>query len=403
MAVPRMLGAVAVRSGARVTLGILLSAVTAAAVPSSAPAAAGPAPDAPRAGGPLAGSGSGPGSLNAVSCLTRSACMAVGVGSGSQQIAEWWNGKNWRLMRRPVQPRPVPSIDVSCTRATGGGPECMVVGTTAAGTRGRAAAELWTGHSWRDLSLPSPGSLGVLGSVSCLSARWCLAVGYDRASGGVRYLAEQWNGARWRLLRVPTAAGNQFGGLDAVACATHTFCLVLGDYDNGKGKITAVTGVWNGTAWRTLPSRGLGRGVQLLSAACTSAARCVAVGENSTPQSLQPAAARWDGRNWTTISPGKLGPGGTLDDVSCPSASSCTAAGAFFASPALLLESWNGTSWHVMAGASPGSSFSELNSVSCGDTRDCLAAGDSQEGYNAPTFTLAERWDGSKWHLTATP
>ena len=105
--------------------------------------------------------------------------------------------------------------------------------------------------------------------------------------------------------------------------------------------------------------------------------------------------------------------GGGLDGVTCASNTSCTAVGFQYGNSdqLTLAEIWNGTSWHVEAtptpsNAAPTGTF--LNSDSCTAPANCVAVG--AFGYvrrngSENTSRLAEQQSGTAWSalLTAAP
>jgi len=70
-----------------------------------------------------------------------------------------------------------------------------------------------------------------------------------------------------------------------------------------------------------------------------------------------------------------------------------------------VAERWNGTGWHVLA-VPRAAGASELNAISCTAANSCYAAGDDyQPGqpYYPDAFPLAEHWNGTAWSVQATP
>ena len=128
------------------------------------------------------------GALDAVSCVNRFSCFAVGV-QDTRSLIERWDGSRWSV---------VPSVDywdkyffneltgVSCGSPVG----CVAVGTAEAdgipspGRHLEALIETWDGTAW-SLTIPPPqGDAGVnsLAGVSCTSEH-CAAVGdYESSS-----------------------------------------------------------------------------------------------------------------------------------------------------------------------------------------------------------------------------
>lgn len=129
--------------------------------------------------------------LNAVSCVTATACFAVGEGSTGRPLApvttvtERWNGHSWVVMASPNPSGAKNShLDVvSCTTTT----FCMAVGRSAATkTSQTELVERWNGTKWSIVPTPNSTQSG-LGGVSCTTARFCMAVGEQvtRADGNV--------------------------------------------------------------------------------------------------------------------------------------------------------------------------------------------------------------------------
>ena len=177
-------------------------------------------------------------SLNAVSCLGTTWCMAVGEAFGPQRprpLAVQWNGTRWLKV---ATPRTGSSLSgLSCTSPA----NCIAVGgyTNAAGRQMKTLGEQWNGTSWQVLTTMNPGSGNSLSSVSCPTAANCVAVG----SG----LAEQWNGSTWQALPAPSA------GLVSVSCPAASSCLAVGGKSSRPDHLTLAES-WNGTAWQDVSS-----------------------------------------------------------------------------------------------------------------------------------------------------
>ena len=335
--------------------------------------------------------------LSAVSCVSPTACEAVGsytVFGAQVTVAERWNGSSWSVQRTPS---PGSLSGVSCVSSTA----CTAVGTSG----GRALVLRWNGTSWVIQSTPTPSSGGVvrLVGVSCPSATVCIAIGAivtgggggEGASIGGVPLVEQWNGAGWSILPTPGPLG--FRGLSAVSCTSATACTAVGGEFVPEAGSFPLVERWNGASWsagEAAVSGGpygncsgcSGANFSLNGVSCVSPALCAAVGSANNTS----LAERWDGASWTIQpTPGTFA---GLKDVSCASSVICTATGSDTNAP--LVERWDGTSWTIQP--NPASS-GILNGVSCApSTGECIAVGSSSGK------ALAERWDGTTWTLLAT-
>ncbi len=215
--------------------------------------------------------------------------------------------------------------------------------------------ELWNGKRWRVVPTPSisGGHDNALNSVTCLSARHCLAVGeaFNRAGTEAIGLVAAWNGARWRRLHLAIPAG---AALDGVSCAAGA-CLIVGDRNAGRDRVRPLALLLRGTKVRVL-------------------------------KPLQPTEATE----------------AVLAGVSCAGPSSCVAAGTSLPGPGgnsdtVLVETWNGTRWRIAKVPHP-KALTQLQSVSCANSANCLAVGWAVAGSGLPrTVTLLDK--NGRWRL----
>jgi hypothetical protein len=347
----------------------------------------------------------GGGQLNGVSCTSPSACTAVGGtpnGTPRKTLVERWNGSNWQIQSAP-SPAGAFLSGVDCTSSTA----CTAVGGSDAGT----LAERWNGTTWSTQATRNPPQGGgALFSVACTSPSACTAVGNSNTGN----LAERWNGASWSIQPTPNPGGAQFTFLNTVACASASACIAAGAYIDSSGAFQALAERWNGTSWAIQPTPHLASGAMnlLIGVACTSAAGCLAVGYSSPtvfdPQSPATLAERWNGSTWR-VQPTPNPPGaaaGNLNAASCMSRSACIAVGNTSNSRGTSLttaQRWNGHTWRIQPTPSPADG-GNLIGVSCPSRSSCLAVG----GHGNPntgvaTRTLAERWNGHAWSIQPTP
>ncbi len=304
--------------------------------------------------------------LLGVSCPTAGWCVAVGVSLQGYQgypLVETWSGGGWSVTSTPQAPTGAFGSEgdvlsgVSCVSPTA----CVAVGYVTGDAAGAGVgdnptplSEIWNGTGWSIVTPPTPANdTSDLSSVSCLSVSSCVAVGGDGVdfSGASAPLAEAWNGATWTIQ--PTAGST---GLPTVSCVLPGACETVG---NG------LTLGWTGSAWsaQTVPPASDGTSVSLASVSCPAATRCLAVGEdgNSVLQGYS-----WNGTSWAVQGDAAAAGGATLssassaafESVSCALPTACMAVGAV--TPAMsqggsqpLAERWTGVIGTTPAGPVP--------------------------------------------------
>ncbi|MDT5410335.1 MAG: hypothetical protein QOG14_2555 [Mycobacterium sp.] len=340
--------------------------------------------------------------LNGISCVTATACVAVGTytsSAGKQlTLAERWNGITWRLLRTFDPERATSSQleGVSCVRVS----LCVAVGwyANAHGLQ-RTLVERLRGDTWR--WQPSANVSDTVGSelfgVSCTTGDACTAVGTN--FGTVETLAERWNGVRWQIQPTPAPPVYNVAELYSVSCTSSTFCMASGQDQE------QLTESWNGSTWTVQPNQGPTFG-PFLGVTCKSASACETVGYAFAGPAVFATANSWDGTAFTdqpSASPGTSD--SVLNAVSCttlsvPGPAGCEAVGGAGHGPNPLsapesasAESFDGTTWTLQSVPSPaGTTFSVLNGVSCADGT-CIAVGTyGTSAQPGPQFTLAENF-----------
>ncbi len=275
-----------------------------------------------------------------------------------------------------------------------------------AASRPGAALLAWRVRQTPNQTVPN----GDLVSDSCTTARACIAVG-DRAGGTGLFpaFAETWNGTSWRLLATPTPVGASFTQLVSVSCSAANACTAVGSYAPSFGRNIPLAERWNGNRWKiqAAPRPAGAAPARLLSVSCSSASACTAVGSYVLlgPRDI-PFAETWNGARWKILPvPGPAGASSAdLTGISCRPANACTAVGAYTNRSFALLtlaERWNGTRWRIEATPNRAGAGSGLSEVSCSSARACTAVGSSSTSGSART--LAEAWNGSRWRIQATP
>jgi hypothetical protein len=322
--------------------------------------------------------------LNGVSCVSASACTAVGfsvnAGGVDQTLAESWNGTAWSIVPSPDQGTTNNVLNgVSCVSAS----SCTAVGYSVnAGDLDQTLVESWNGTAWS--MVPSPSG-GALDGVFCLSASSCTAVGHGYNRFTEQTLVESWNGTAWSIVPSPDKTLTTHNGLNGVSCLSASSCTAAGYYVNAVGAYQTLAESWNGTAWSMVrsPSGGALTGVS-----CISARSCTAVGWNGGT-----VVESWNGTAWSIVPSPNRGPDG-FSSVSCVSAGSCTAAGNYVNASGVyqtLVESWNGTAWSIVPSPDDGTGYNSLSGVSCVSASACTAVGNSVNASGVDQ-TLVERY-----------
>jgi hypothetical protein len=337
--------------------------------------------------------------------MVLAACLALPAVSGARPAT-------WSVQKTP--PRLPAFSGLSCTSDS----SCAAVGGFFGAGAGR-----WDGTRWMIEKVPDPvqgqsPNFPQFPAVSCTSSSACIAVGSYDAGPLQRLFVERWDGVRWSLQKPPTPPDTLFSAFNAVSCTSIHVCTAVGYYTGAGGLPTSQTLAeqWDGSRWTIEPMPAISSGPASLNGVwCTSSRACTAVGEVSAVTSTGLAlsrtlAERWDGTQWS-IEPTPIVPRDRLSEllgVSCTSSTSCTAVGDTSPGPGVslaqstLAELWNGTSWSIEPTANAARVVNQLTGVSCTSSDACTAVGWS-ENRDFFYFSLAERWDGARWSIQATP
>jgi hypothetical protein len=381
-------------------------------------------------------------SLDSISC-TSAWCMAIGnyqnFVAGPQVLIEAWSGSTWSTIPtpNPVNAEDVDLASVSCLSATA----CTAVGSYESSTSGSVVTlvESWNGSNWSQVSSPNvSGDETFLNGVSCASASACMAVGgAENVEGGAEQtLTESWNGSTWSIVASPNQGLGENNYLNGVSCRSATSCTAVGLYDSSGSKPLVES--WNGTTWSIAASPGTGNlnsvscatakfciavgsaGVvrwngstwsdvlsnkHLSAVSCVSASTCMAAGNLKISTIVRHAlVVSWHAGKWSTVpSPSRLTYSNVLAGVSCPSATSCVAVGHYLDSKSVmqtLVESWNGSTWSIVASPNEGTLGSSLDSISCTSASACMAVGSYTTAGSAQP--LIESWNGKTWSILSS-
>lgn len=350
--------------------------------------------------------------LNSVSCAHPTFCMAVGEfrpdgrfmqDQGEHPVVLRYDGRRWSKMPSPAAVG-TELNGVSCVSKSA----CVAVGERVS-EEGDSSPfiEEMKGTRWSVVSPASPAIFKVnanhLESVSCISAGKCVAVGWDdgvgygRALNPVTALIARKGPTGWTVNPVaplvPTPQGPSAGSvvvpisrnpayLMSVSC-TSMLCVATGE----GASFAERQGTWSPLDTSPLVLNGV---------TCSLAATCVGVGRDGQGLSgavvvtVSTAAATLSGRRWQRVpSPNTPSASNALNAVSCWAARSCVAVGAAIGSPqeqpnnreeAALIEVEAMGRWLLAKPpTTPIKVDVSLSSVSCPSPRVCIAVGQSAE------------------------
>jgi hypothetical protein len=211
------------------------------------------------------------------------------------------------------------------------------------------------------------------------------------------------SGAGWSLMSSANVLVAR-GDLHGVSCVSAGACIAVGDSKNRAGTVVTLAERWNGRRWaiQATPNPTGAHTSSLFGVSCVSAGACTAVGKyKNSAGTFVTLAERWSGRRWAILAtPNPTGAhDSSLFGVSCVSAGACTAVGAHTdhaGSFVTLAERWNGRRWAILATPNPtGAHGGGLNGVSCVSAGACTAVGNYTSRAGAE-MTLAERWNGTR-------
>ena len=245
-----------------------------------------------------------------------------------------------------------------------------------------------------------------LSGVSCSSARFCAAAGTFLDGNGAKTLIEIWNGTAWKIVPSPNVGSGADSHLNGISCASATVCVAVGYSSSGDLMRTLIES-WDGNSWRIVPSPSSGTGSQLNDVSCVGAGSCTAVGSfvatGGDKTLIESSALGPNGMVWRIIPSPNLGTASNqLTGVACASMSFCAAVGLVLNGGGIqtLIESWDGAAWRIAISPNPGSD-DQLNGVTCVSVSRCTAVGSYLN--DVDFVTLVESWDGSHWSVVPSP
>ncbi len=305
------------------------------------------------------------------------------------------NRGSLRATKGPWRRARVALVGAVCTAAT-----LVSAGLTAGVTAVPAAASV---GAWSVVASPNPAGSpsSILEAISCpagAGGTQCTAVGQSAGSTVGQTLVETWNGSSWSIVPSPDAAGAASSVLWDVSCPTTVSCTAVGDSTTVTTNLALIES-WNGVTWSVVPSPNPSgaTGSVLYGVSCTGPTSCEAVGGSWVGSDYTTLVESWNGTTWSVVaSPNPVGANNSfLQDVSCTGATSCMAVG--YSDTSALAETWNGTTWSI----SPTPTGGSLSGVTCTGPGFCVAVGATEQGIIGRTEV--DTWNGTSWSPVSSP
>lgn len=333
--------------------------------------------------------------LNSVSCVSTDFCMAVGAGSGGA-VALMWDGSLWTPVDSASGFDDASFYGVSCPTAS----LCVAVGETTSGSA-QALVEYWQGGSAFTLgTAANTAGVDLLNSVSCTTA-FCMSVGWSEASGApATPLTEVDFLGTWVVEPTPDTSTTLWNQLTGVSCTSIKSCIAVG-HSSLQNQYRNISLTWDGTSWknRSTPQPGTAADdLDAVSCIGTGLSDSAAAGDETSRnlQSDHTSIVHWNGSSWSVRgTPAAAAPQESFAGVSCSSASRCVAVGdeSDGVQTLVLADSFSKGSWSADRVPDPGLLAQILAGVACANRSSCMAVGQ----YLSPETQLARRWNGHAW------
>jgi hypothetical protein len=322
------------------------------------------------------------GSLSAVSCADAADCNAVGSDGNGQPMYDIETASTWGV---PTQLSlstgvTVALAAVSCTAPTA----CTAVG---ADGNGKPIAAILTDGTW---SIPTELSgasdtAGSLSSVSCVAIGDCTAVGGDSNS---QPIYETETSGQWGT---PTEVPSGPGSFTGVSCSSLGNCTAVGNDGDSPMSVSQTDGVW-GTPQPFLVGQS-GTSGSFTAVSCSSAGNCTAVGGDSNGQPTYDAETSGV---WGAVTELTASGGGTFTGVSCSEPIDCSAIGNNGSEDPIF--STESAGYWGTPTVLPDSTSLNVNGVSCISAGNCtavgVASGDGGQGSSIYITQTNGTWTG---------
>lgn len=247
--------------------------------------------------------GADEGKLTGVDCFSGTDCVVVGWtndASDDSNLIARFNGTAWRMgtIKNGAGIVDPSLVAVSCSTRTW----CVAVGGGGHGEYGDAVGIALTSvnqMTWTytdDMKLPAAES-GFYG-VSCTGKNTCVAFGWGAPvlNKDYKWVMETGTGNAWREYQAPWPATFPFESLQSIACSTGRQCTLVGELLSGlssTSKYTSLIMTWNGHKLLRVPAPAVhGFPYSYLGGVTCSGTACWAVGEVGTAKITRTLADR---------------------------------------------------------------------------------------------------------------
>jgi photosystem II stability/assembly factor-like uncharacterized protein len=322
---------------------------------------------------------SGISQLSGVSCVSATACTAVG--GNDLETAGAVTGSITTGKFALATP-PAGDGELTGVTCVSGSKDCLAAGYVGTTLATALATSSDSGSKWTAQSLP-PAPFP-LASVSCGAPGVCVAVGTSASGGMVDSTRD--GGAVWTTKVIPAV-----NSLSSVACSSASDCEAVGTGHFGAQFLATTNG---GTSWTvSLLTSSTTMDVPV-ALSCRSSSDCVVLGAVvlGEPPDLTTFSTTNGGKKWTDTSTSLAGD--ALNSLSCSSTADCVLVGngGTEGGPFILTTTTFGATWTSATVPTSPTFFTSLVGVSCASTKDCVVVGDAQQNDVLTTTDGGTAW-----------
>ena len=321
--------------------------------------------------------------------------------SNGTAFADTWNGSTWSPDSFPAPT----GQSVTAGALVADSASVMMVGAFGATSPGppgtytpppatafyQLSASGWTFGEGLFADIPGEAALSGI-YVAGPTDVWTVGLWANYLSSYDFALIQHWDGSGWETMQPFTTDGLLYG-VDGTSTSD---VWAVGVQKESIEPPDVIIEHWNGSTWTN--ENDVQQGV-LESVAAVTANDALAVGYLLNGTQYSAISEVWDGTAWSPVT--ASGTGTVLNGVSALSSTDAWAAGTTLAAgsapDAALIERWNGTTWQAAAAPQvPGATGTDLYGIDAVADNNVWAVGDYFDSRGAQ-HTLAEHWNGLAW------